>query len=159
MAVIGIISNSNNIIEKENKIKKELNEKNIIVINEAALDNIKNIKFDIIVIYEEMKRTEKVKEIIKESKYIILNTDFKENINLLDEDIEGMVITIGYNSKSTITIVSNENEEIILEIQREIKGLFGEKIDCQEIKLKNKSEKNNIYEEISMKILAILLKI
>ena len=106
-----------------------------------------------------MKRTEKVKEIIKESKYIILNTDFKENINLLDENIEGMVITIGYNSKSTITIISNENEEIILEIQREIKGLFGEKIDCQEIKLKNKSEKNNIYEEISMKILAILLKI
>ena len=159
MAVIGIISNANNIIEKENKIKKELNEKNIIVINKVDIDKNKNIKFDIIVIYEEMKRTEKVKEIIKESKYIILNTDFKENINLLDENIEGMVITIGYNSKSTITIISNENEEIILEIQREIKGLFGEKIDCQEIKLKNKSEKNNIYEEISMKILAILLKI
>lgn len=159
MAVIGIISNSNNIIEKESKIKKQVNEENIIIIKEEALDNIKNIKFDIIVIFEEMKNTDKVKEIIKYSKCLIINTDFKENLKLLDNNIDGYVITFGFNSKSTITIVSNENEEIILEIQREIENLFGKKIECQEIKLNNNCGKNQIYEEISMKILTFLVKI
>lgn len=159
MAVVGIISNSNNIIEKENKIQNDLNEKNIILINEDSLENVKSIKFDVIVIYEEMKKTDKVKEILKCSKNIIINTDFKYNIKLLDDNVEGVVITFGFNSKSTITIVSNENEEIILEIQREFKRLSNEKIECQEIKLKNKYGKSNIYEVIAMKILTFLLKI
>ncbi len=159
MAVIGIISNSNNIIEKENEIKREINQKNIIIISEEALNNIKNIKFDIIIIFEEMTKIEKVKKIIKESKYVVINTDFKENLKLLDEDIEGFVITFGFNQKATITIISNENEEIILELQREITNLEGKKIECQEIKLERKYGKKRLYEEISMKILTILAKI
>ncbi len=159
MPVIGIISNSNNIIEKESKIKKQLNEENLVVINENALANIKNIKFDIILIYEEMKKIDQVKEIIKHTKYLIINTDYKKNLLLLDEEIECSVITFGFSPKATITIVSNENEEIILEVQREISNIYGQKIECQEIKLNNNHGKNQIYEEISMKILTFLVKI
>ncbi len=154
MSVIGIILNSNNIIEKENKLL----DKNLIIINEDVANNFKNIKFDILIISEEMNKIEEIKEIVKNTKFLILNTDFKENLKLLD-DIKASVITFGFNSKSTITIVSNENEEIILEIQREIENLVGKKVECQEIKLDNNYGKMQIYNEISMKILEILLKI
>ena len=68
------------------------------------------------------------------------------------------VITFGFNSRATITIISNENDEIILDLQREIENLNKEKIESQEIKLENNFNKNRIYEEISMKILTFLVK-
>lgn len=160
MAVIGIITNKDNIIEEEEELKKyDIDTKNIIIINEKSIENFKNIKFDILVIYEKITVNESIKKIIKLSKYLIINTDYIENIKLLDEQIETCVITFGFNSKATVTIVSNENEEIILSVQREIINLQGNKIECMEIKMKNNNCKNRIYKDISMKILTILVKI
>ncbi len=154
MSVVGIITNSSNIIELENKL-------NIIVINEKSIENMKNVKFDIVIIYQETKQNENIKQLISTCKYLVINTDIKENLKLLEGiDIsETTIITYGFNRKSSITIVSNENDEIILEIQREINNLKGEKIECQEIKLQNNLEKNHIYLAISLKILEILEKI
>lgn len=154
MSVVGIITNSSNIIELEKKL-------NIIVINEKSIENMKNVKFDIVIIYQEAKQNENIKQLISTCKYLVINTDIKENLKLLEGiDIsETTIITYGFNRKSSITIVSNENDEIILEIQREINNLKGEKIECQEIKLQNNLEKNHIYLAISLKILEILEKI
>lgn len=154
MSVVGIITNSSNIIELENKL-------NIIVINEKSIENMKNVKFDIVIIYQETKQNENIKQLISTCKYLVINTDIKENLKLLEGiDIsETTIITYGFNRKSSITIVSNENDEIILEIQREINNLKGEKIECQEIKLQNNLEKNHIYLAISLKILEILKEI
>lgn len=150
MVVKGIITNSNNIIKLQS---------NLIIINERTIENLKNVKFDVIIIYEEIKENEKIKQLIKNSKYVIINTDFKENLKLINDEFRGTVITFGFYSKSSITIISNENEEIILEVQREIKNLKGKKIELQEIKLENNYEKNKIYPIIAMKILDILEKI
>ena len=154
MSVVGIITNSSNIIELEKKL-------NIIVINEKSIENMKNVKFDIVIIYQEAKQNENIKQLISTCKYLVINTDIKENLKLLEGiDIsETTIITYGFNRKSSITIVSNENDEIILEIQREINNLKGEKIECQEIKLQNNLEKNQIYLAISLKILEILEEI
>ena len=162
MSVIGIITNSSNIIELENKIKRfNTNQTNVIIINEKSIENMKNIKFDIIIIYQETKSNETLKQIIATSKYIVINSDFKENLKVLEgiEKLETIVITYGFNGKSTVTIVSNENDEIILEIQREIRNLKQENVECQEIKLENNYEKNQIYLAIALKILSILEKI
>jgi len=154
MSVVGIITNSSNIIELEKKL-------NIIVINEKSIENMKNVKFDIVIIYQETKQNENIKQLISTCKYLVINTDIKENLKLLEgiELSETTIITYGFNRKSSITIVSNENDEIILEIQREINNLKGEKIECQEIKLQNNLEKNHIYLAISLKILEILEEI
>lgn len=154
MSVVGIITNSSNIIELEKKL-------NIIVINEKSIENVKNVKFDIVIIYQETKQNEKIKQLISTCKYLVINTDIKENLKLLEgiEMAETTIITYGFNRKSSITIVSNENDEIILEIQREINNLKNEKIECQEIKLQNNLEKKQIYLAISLKILEILEKI
>lgn len=159
MPVIGIISKNENIIEiEENLIKYGINEKNIIIINEQNIANVCNVKFDILIIYEEITTTNVLKDIINNTKYIILNNDFKNNL-VLDNNYEVYVITYGFNSKSTIMIISNENDEIILEIQREIEDLKKRKIDVQEIKFEKKLSKKHIYEEIAFKILTILLKL
>ena len=108
---------------------------------------MKNVKFDIVIIYQETKQNENIKQLISTCKYLVINTDIKENLKLLEGiDIsETTIITYGFNRKSSITIVSNENDEIILEIQREINNLKGEKIECQEIKLQNNVVRHGMF--------------
>lgn len=159
MAVIGIITKSNNIIEIEKTIEKYgIHEKNIVVITKHTIENIKNVKFDIIIIFDQIEDDDILKKILDSSKYLIINTDFKENMKLLNMAEDQYVITFGFNSRATITIISNENDEIILDLQREIENLEKKKIESQEIKLENNFNKNRIYEEISMKILTFLVK-
>lgn len=159
MVVIGIITKSNNIIEIENTLEKYgIHEKNIVIITKHTIENIKNVKFDIIIIFDQIEDDDILKKVLDSSKYLIINTDFKENMKLLDMAEDQYVITFGFNSRATITIISNENDEIILDLQREIENLNKEKIESQEIKLENNFNKNRIYEEISMKILTFLVK-
>lgn len=159
MAVIGIITKSNNIIEIEKTLEKYgIHEKNIVIITKHTIENIKNVKFDIIIIFDQIEDDDILKKVLDSSKYLIINTDFKENMKLLDMAEDQYVITFGFNSRATITIISNENDEIILDLQREIENLDKEKIESQEIKLENNFNKNRIYEEISMKILTFLVK-
>lgn len=159
MAVIGIITKSNNIIEIEKTLEKyDIHEKNIVIISKHTIENIKNVKFDIIIIFDQIEDDDILKKVLDSSKYLIINTDFKENMKLLDMAEDQYVITFGFNSRATITIISNENDEIILDLQREIENLGKKKIESQEIKLENNFNKNRIYEEISMKILTFLVK-
>lgn len=159
MAVIGIITKSNNINEIEKTLEKySIHEKNIVIITKHTIENIKNVKFDIIIIFDQIKDDDILKKVLDSSKYLIINTDFKENVKLLNMAEDQYVITFGFNSRATITIISNENDEIILDLQREIENLDKEKIESQEIKLENNFNKNRIYEEISMKILTFLVK-
>ena len=159
MAVIGIITKSNNINEIEKTLEKySIHEKNIVIITKHTIENIKNVKFDIIIIFDQIEDGDILKKIIDSSKYLIINTDFKENVKLLNMAEDQYVITFGFNSRATITIISNENDEIILDLQREIENLDKEKIESQEIKLENNFNKNRIYEEISMKILTFLVE-
>ena len=159
MAVIGIITKSNNINEIEKTLEKySIHEKNIVIITKHTIENIKNVKFDIIIIFDQIEDDDILKKILDSSKYLIINTDFKENVKLLNMAEDQYVITFGFNSRATITIISNENDEIILDLQREIENLDKEKIESQEIKLENNFNKNRIYEEISMKILTFLVE-
>ena len=159
MAVIGIITKSNNINEIEKTLEKYgIHEKNIVIITKHTIENIKNVKFDIIIIFDQIEDDNILKKVLDSSKYLIINTDFKENVKLLNMAEDQYVITFGFNSRATITIISNENDEIILDLQREIENLEKKKIESQEIKLENNFNKNRIYEEISMKILTFLVK-
>lgn len=159
MAVIGIITKSNNINEIEKTLERYgIHEKNIVIITQHTIENIKNVKFDIIIIFDQIEDGDILKKVLDSSKYLIINTDFKENMKLLNIAEDQYVITFGFNSRATITIISNENDEIILDLQREIENLNKEKIESQEIKLENNFNKNRIYEEISMKILTFLVK-
>ena len=131
MSLIGIIAKKKDIREIKNKLDTNYE---IIEINNKSIENLKNIKFEQIIINKDLILNEQEHnvfiKIICESKYIIINTD--TNIQLLN-NIELKkplkIITYGFNSKATISISSVKEEYIILSIQREIEKVNNEKIE------------------------------
>lgn len=153
MPLVGIIAKKKDI----QAIKKDLEKENIeiIEITRESIINMKNIKFEEIIILKDIQLEEEqykyMKEIISKVQYLIINGDIE--INLLKEiKIEKpiKVITFGFNSKSTITISSVREEKILICIQRNIEKVNGEIIEEQEKEIII-SESNNkkIYNELA----------
>lgn len=153
MPFIGIVINEN--VEKSinKKIEDclEIKEENLFNIKEKNIENIKNIHFETILLTRKFKDEENLKKLIEKTNYLIVNTDIKENLNML-KNIKANIITYGFNSKATITTSSVEDEEIIICIQRAIQDIDGKIIEPQEIKMP-------IYEnvECTMFLITILI--
>lgn len=144
MLFIGIISNEKeeNYIDREIEKELGLKENSVLFIKEKSIENIKNIKFETIIINRKFKNTKILKEMIKNAKYLIINSDIEENLKLL-ENIKATVITYGFNSKATITASSVGEDEIIICVQRTIKNKSGNNIELQEIKYPIYNNPNN----------------
>lgn len=138
MTFIGFLTEK----KDENNFKKELktmlekfNIKAVVVaINEKNIENVKNIKFQTIIIDRniEEKAIDKLKNILKVTKYIIVNADV-----IYMEKIENMnltIITYGFASKCTITASSVDEEDMLFCLQRSIYNIYNKKIEPQETK-------------------------
>ncbi len=153
MSFIGIITNKSNKIDLENKLKEKINF-NIITIKAENISNIRNIKFDTIIINYDLEYSDEIREVLENTKNILLNSDVKIDLKLF-ENLTAYVVTYGFNKKATITIVSVEQEEIILGIQRDI-SINNKKIESKEIKFSSNYDKKYFYEDIVCKIIEIL---
>lgn len=142
MPLIGIIAKKNDVEE----IKRELKKDNIEIfeITKESIKNIRNIKFEEIIIMKninfEKEEYKLISEIISKAQYLILNEDI--DIDILSKiNIQNPIklVTFGFNSKSTITISSVTDENIVVCIQRDIEKVNKEMIECQEkqIQVKN----------------------
>ncbi len=160
MAFIGIISDS----KSEKMIKMILDEKldkdsNIIIINSKSVENLKNIKFETILIANDnaivKENQEALTKILINSKYLIINADIELQLHL-EEKVELNVITFGFNPKATITASSVE-DDILLCIQRNIKDINENLIEQQEMKIRFFGENIGINTNNLMGISAILL--
>ena len=89
-----------------------------------------------------------MKEIISNTKYLIINGDIEIDI-LKHIKIEKPIklITFGFNSKSTITISSVSDENIIVYIQKDIERADGRILERQEKQIITKDIKK-IYNNI-----------
>ncbi len=160
MAFIGIISDS----KSEKIIKMVLDEKldksnNIIVINSKSVENLKNIKFETVLIANNnniiKENKETLNKIINNTKYLIINADIELELEF-EEAVELNVITFGFNPKATITASSVE-DDILLCIQRNIKDINEKTIEQQEMKIRIFEENIGINTNNLMGISAILL--
>ena len=147
MSIIGIIAKE----KRVNQIKKQIQKENLniefVCINYKSIKNVRNVKFEIIIIEDSLIKLQENKEymkyIMKNSKYILLNSD----INISEEDfkdIELKILTYGLKQKATITISSIKEEKILISIQRAFKN-FKEKIIEQKeisVELDDNSDKN-----------------
>lgn len=162
MPFIGIISKENDSNFIKNTITKnsKTNKFEIVNINKKSIENIKNIKFDILVVNENIEYLLKVskylEDIINKSYYIIINSDIKNNLSLL-KNIRTNIITYGFNAKATITISSIKDENMLLCIQRSIKQINEKMIDEQEFNIK--IEKNNVNKFYNILIIFTILAI
>ena len=156
MLFIGLIAKKKDV----QSIKKDIKEKEIeiIEIKENNIENLKNIKFEEIIFLDDINLKENeytfMKELIQNSKHLIINTDISISI-LRKIGIEKpiKIITFGFNSKATITISSIKENKVMIFIQRDIMIAKQKRIETQEkeIKLENN-------EKIYNKIVTFIIK-
>lgn len=153
MYFVGIITSDksrkyiNEIIK--NQIKSE--KFKVIFITEKNAKNMKNIRFDTIVINKEVKWLDFIRDNLKNVN-LVLNSDLKIDYNQIKES-NLRIINYGFNSKATITLSSNTDDSVQICIQRNIINKK-ENIEQQEISL-IKSQSSDIYD--IMLLITILL--
>ena len=131
MFFIGIVSEEKNEKHIKDILKQKIENENVVFINEKNIENIKNIKFKIIVLNKGIDN-KNIKNILLNAEYLILNSDINVKIDLID-NLDLKVITYGFNSKSTVTASSVTEEEMLICVQRNIINIKGKKIEPQEI--------------------------
>ena len=156
MSFIGIITNQKNEEYIKKMLYKKINISKIIFITDKNIENIKNIRFETIVIDSLIMNIKNLKFIISNAKYIILNSDLVINLDLLD-NLNLVVISYGFNNKSTFTVSSVSDSNIIICLQRIIYNIFKERYEPQEFEIEN--DRNvDIYTIISTQIILIIYK-
>ena len=137
MTFIGIISDNKSFDEIKENIPLE--NMKLIHINNKSIDNIKNITFETIIINKKLNNLEEkiniIENICNKSKYLIINTDIKLDLNL-DNNKKINIITYGLNQKATVTISSITDNSILIDLQRNIKNKFGKIIEVGEKQVK-----------------------
>lgn len=140
MAFIGIITSDKNEISLKKAVVRALqtceNKHNVIIIDKENIDNMKNIKFNSIIMNKEnnIEQNRKIvlKQILKNAKYLIINSDIYTRLDIVS-NINISVITYGYNLKATITASSINEDKILLCIQRSINVEEKSNIEPKEI--------------------------
>ena len=86
-----------------------------------------------------------LEKIYSNAKYLILNTDINKEEFEPNKHIQ--IITYGLNHKSTVTISSISDTDILIYLQRNIKNISNSIIEVEEkrIKIKEKSAKNGTF--------------
>ena len=133
MFFIGIVSEEKNEKHIKDILKQKIENENVVFINEKNIENIKNIKFKIIVLNKGIDN-KNIKNILLNAEYLILNSNINVKIDLI-ENLDLKVITYGFNSKSTVTASSVTEEEMLICVQRNIINIKGKKIEPQEINI------------------------
>ena len=136
MFFIGIITNQKNEIYFKKEVSKYVPVENILFITAKNIYNVKNVKFETIIMDEKINNKIEIRKIISNSKYLLLNTDIEIDIEILD-NLNLTVISYGFNNKSTFTVSSIEENNMIICLQRVIFNKNGYKIEPQEYQIKN----------------------
>lgn len=151
MTFIGIISDCKSFetIKEYLKNEEELNLK-LIFINKRNIENIKNIRFETIIIDSKLNSLEQEKGILKNlckyAKHIVINSDINSEYEELNEN-KAKIITYGLNSKAIVTVSSITDSNILVYLQRSLKDKKGKIIEVGEQLIKTQENKKlKIYE-------------
>ncbi len=158
MSFIGMITNKRCFEKIKKKMLEESKEENLnfVLINLKSIENIKNIKFETIIVEESLEKFKNNKEILQKifetTQYFMMNTDKnpepKEMKNL---------ITYGLNQKADVTISSNSETDILVYWQKTLKNRNGNIIEIEEKRIKK--EKGQLLKTYEILIIQTLYKI
>ena len=151
MSFIGIIAESKDFKFIKSKIEDLLQEGNskfdIININSKNIENIKNVRFETVLVNSSLDKfnnqQENIKNILSNIKYLIINSDIQSKRSIFPEELKFEIITYGLNQKATITASSINEDDVIVCLQRNIKNIKNKVIEVNEFDIKldeNKSE-------------------
>ncbi len=142
-------------------IKRELNDDSIKVlsINKESIDNLKNIKFDTVLLDDfviDSEDKEVLKGIINNSKTVIVNSDISDNLKLLN-NYKKTIITYGFNVNANISLSSIEDDNNIICIQRNIITKNGKCIEQQDKNIETSIKNKKINSTKGLGVLAVEL--
>lgn len=148
MTFIGVISD-NKIFENINMHLKSDKFK-LIHINKKSIENIKNIRFETIIIDSNLENFKQEENIIEQiclnSKYLIINTDINLKFNISNNN-KINIITYGLNQKATVTVSSITDTDVLIYLQRNIRTVTNKMVEVEEKRIKvNENSKLKIYE-------------
>lgn len=123
MTFIGIISEYKNFENIKESLNENLkNEISLIYINKKNISNMKNIRFEILVIDSDISKYIEERKLIERlcsyARYLVINTDLNkviENIN------NNKIITYGLNQEATVTISSVTESSTLICLQKNLK--------------------------------------
>lgn len=158
MIFIGIMSECKSYENIKEKLKNE--DINLIHINKKSIKNIKNIKFETLIIDIDLEEFQQEKEIIEQicnnAKYVFINTDLNIENNL-EVKAKKEIITYGLNQKATVTVSSIKDRDILIYVQRNIKDNKEKSIEVGEklVKIKEGTKLKN-YEILILYIIFLI---
>lgn len=151
MSFIGVIASKKCFENIKKKVIEKIKDENInfIQINLRSIENVKNIKFETVIIEDNLKKfknhQEILKRILENAQYLMINTDKnpeQENIEKLPKQI-----TYGLNQKATVTVSSISETGILVYWQKGLENREGKKVEIEERKIeKEKSQLLKTYE-------------
>ena len=151
MSFIGIVASLQSFKKIQQIIKNEIKDESISIIhiNLRSIENIKNIKFETIIIEDNLKKFDNKKEIIKRicenAPYVIINTDI--NKKYLEIEKAQNKITYGLNQNADVTVSSITDSDVLVYWQKSLNNKIGEKVEIEERRIQRKWKKNlKIYE-------------
>ena len=157
MTFIGVISD-NKIFENIKILLR--NEKfKLIHINKKSIENIKNIRFETIIIDSNLENFKQEENIIEQiclnSKYLVINTDINLRFNISNKKIN--IITYGLNQKATVTVSSITDTDVLIYLQRNIQTVTNKMVEVGEKRIKiDESSKLKIYEILIIYIIFLI---
>ncbi len=161
MSFIGIVGKKKVFENIKNKMTEEIKEELIsfVHINLRSIENIKNIKFEIIIIEDNIEKFKEHNDILQKIctsvQYLIVNTDknpeYKKNYK------QNHIISYGLNQKANVTVSSISESDILIYLQTVIENREKQLIEIEERKIERK-EKNGL-QTYEILIIYILFKI
>ncbi len=128
MIFFGIISSKKDFDIMKKELEKSLKNVNLILISEDNIENLQNIKFEALIINDELHIKESnimfFQKICENLKYLIINSDRNNFFDILNNN-RLCVITYGLNHKCTVTASSITEEYVLVALQREIIDKYG----------------------------------
>lgn len=140
MSFIGVVAGKKCFENIKKKISEEFKKEdiNLIQINLRSIENVKNIKFETIIIEDNKEKFKNQEEILEKicnnTQYLVINTD--KNLN--EKQINSKkCITYGLNQKANVTVSSISDTDVLVYWQKNLKNKAGYTIEIEEKRIKN----------------------
>lgn len=147
MSFIGIVASKKCFENIKKKITEKMKEEtiNFIQINLRSIENIKNIKFETIIVEDNLEKFKDNQEILgkifESAQYLMINTD--KNPEQEDGANVPNKITYGLNRKANVTVSSISDMDILVYWQKRLQNKEGKNIEIEERRIK-REEKNTL---------------
>lgn len=142
MSLIGVIAGKKCFENIKKKIVEKIEDESIhfIQINLRSIENIKNIKFETIIVEDNLEKFKNHKEILdkifENTEYLMINTDQNPENKKIQE--KSNQITYGLNQKANVTVSSISETDILVYWQKNLKDREGKNIEIEERRIKRK---------------------